>query len=293
MQDVVEKQPDGEKFINLSNDAMFKTIIANPEDTRYINKLLRDILGYEVEVIEYLQNELPINTKDERRKRVDVVVKSKEEEVIIIEVNANYEASKLRNSFYLSSAIVRNLKINEEYKDFAKCTMLINLNINQGNEIPIKREYYYRSDDADIYTNKQKIINVNVDKCKREWYKKNIKGEKENIYITLLNTDKKEIEELSKKDKIIKEIGEKVIKMNENGMFLDELTEEQERWLIQAGIDESKEIAREEGKKEGEAKGKKEGIKEIIKKLLKYMEVKEINKITDVSIEEIEKIKKN
>ena len=296
----MKEQHRNKRFINLSNDAMFKTIIANQKDKRYINKLLTDILGYEVEVIEYLQNELPINTKDERRKRVDVVVKSKEEEIIIIEVNTNYEASKIRNSFYLSSAIVRNLKINEEYKDFAKCIMLINLNFNQGNEIPIKREYYYRSYDADIYTNKQKIINVNVDKCKREWYEKNIKGEKENIYITLLNTDKKEIEELSKKDKIIKEIGEKLIKMNENGMFLDELTEEQERWLIQAGIDESKEIARKEGEALGIKQGIKKGIKEgetkginkIIKKLLKYMEVKEINKITNVSIEEIEKIKR-
>lgn len=174
----MRKQLRNKKFINLSNDAMFKTIIANPKDTRYMNKLLTDILGYEVEVVEYLQNELPINTKDERRKRVDVLVKSKEEEVILIEVNTNYEASKIRNSFYLSSAIVRNLKINEEYGSFAKCTMLINLNFNQGKRIPIKREYYYKCDDDDIYTYQQKIININVDRCKREWYEKNVKGEK-------------------------------------------------------------------------------------------------------------------
>ena len=113
-----------------------------------------------------------------------------------------------------------------------------------------------------------------------------------------MDASKEELEELSKNDEIIEEVKEKVFRYNEDGTITRMISIEEENKLMQEARER---IAREKGERKGISIGKKEGIKEgeargihkIIKNLLKYMEVEEIHRITNVSIEEIEEIKKS
>ncbi len=72
----------------LKYDKIFKSIIVNRYDTRYMNKLLSDILERKVEVKEYLDLELKVKNKNERAKRLDVILKTKDDDIIIMELNS-------------------------------------------------------------------------------------------------------------------------------------------------------------------------------------------------------------
>lgn len=284
--------PEKETFYNLKYDAVFKKVVGNPKDTRFINKILSNILGKKIEVIEFIRTELPKEYKNQKNNILDLLVKTKDNKIIDVEVNSNYDQIiRERNLIYYCT--IYGMYTRNEYMVSEK--ILIDLVYNGGKNIPKKDiGYIIYKKTGKLFSRKFKVITVNVRKYKEEWKRKESK--RDDKYIVALDASKEELEELSKKDEIIKEVKEKVFRYNEDGTITRMISIEEENKLMQEARER---IAREKGERRGISIGKKEGIKEgeargihkIIKNLLKYMEVEEIHRITNVSIEEIEKIK--
>ena len=129
---------------------------------------------------------------------MDVVVETKNGDIIDIELNNTFNKNIInRNCVYfmnLGSSYALS-KDNKEIKNIYQ----INLNFNKSNKL--KEKY-----DNSVYTNNFSIININIPMYKKKYYEKNLKREKEHIYLTMLGCNDKELDKLSKKDKLVREV---------------------------------------------------------------------------------------
>ena len=270
-----------QEYYGLNYDRVFKSVIANPEDKRIMNKILSDILEEEVEVVEYLPTELPINKKEEKINILDILVKTKNNTLINVEINTRFDnIIKERNLVYYASLYSQRLKRGSYYYPEIK-VIHIDLNYGRKNKEELKEEYYLETKEGKKYSDNFKIITINIAGYKQKWYDENIKGKKEHIYIVMLDANKEELEELSKQDELIREVKEKMYILNEDGSYTRTISREEDMKIIA---------------KDRERYAKEEGIKEekenIAKSLLKKgMAIKEIAEITELSENEIEKIK--
>ena len=80
------------KFYTAKYDRVFKTILCDEDDKSLLQEFLSRLLKRKVEVIQFLRNELPVQTVLERTKTVDVLVKA-DQEYIHIELNSNMSAT--------------------------------------------------------------------------------------------------------------------------------------------------------------------------------------------------------
>ncbi len=71
----------------LGNPKTFKKVVVDPKDTRYMNHLLSDILGYKVKVVKYLDLNSNIN---EVNNLIKIVVKNEQGKTKLIILSLNY-----------------------------------------------------------------------------------------------------------------------------------------------------------------------------------------------------------
>ena len=194
-----------EKFYNLKNYGVFKKVVCNEEDTKFISKVLSNILGSKVEVIEFLKNEIP------RYKKSNILVKTKDNKIIDIELNSIFNQTiRDRNLIYYCNVY----ELYSLYEDEMNDIIMINLVYNNENDLPKKDICYIMSEETgEIYSERFRIYVVNIKKYKEEW--KRNENERNDKYIVALDANKEELEELSKKDKIIKEVKENLFEFNE------------------------------------------------------------------------------
>ena len=279
---------DEKVFCGLKYDCIFKAIVLNSEDYRLLDNILSDILEEKVKVENVESPELPVAHKNCKIYVLDVLVKTENEEYISVEINTKFDLIiKERNLKYYAYCYSGIPKRGNKYSKDNK-VIQINLNFN-GSGKKLKEEYLIKEKDTgEIYSNNFRIINVNVEKYKREWYDKNIKGNKNHIYMTILSADREELKELSKHDKLVKEVSDKMFIMNED-WTLTRLSLEEENKILES---QWKELAREEGLKEGRKEGIKQKANDIAKNLLlKDFSLKGIAEITGLTEKEILKIK--
>ncbi len=276
------------KFYNLKYDKIFKSIVANPNDTRFLDKMLSDILDEDVKVIEFIPTNLNVRSKRERVKVTDLIVKTNDNKKILIELNLNFDNTvKIRNLSYFAAYYSQYIESGEEYVEEEMEIIQINLNYNKSKKELFKKTYYLTSmEDGEIYTKSFKIINVNVASCKEKWYSECIKGDISHIYLVMLDASKEEIKELSKKDKIVKEYGEKMYIINKDGTVTRTISDEEDQEKIlrtRIHLAENK----------GLAKGIINGKKEIALKMLEDgLSLEMIQKYTSLNKKEIEKLQK-
>ena len=268
-------------------DAIFKTIVANEQDTRLLDYILSDILEEKVHVIKFIPTELKIRRKSERVKVTDLIVKTNNGKHILVELNSNFSSStKLRNLSYYTSYYSQIIEKGYDYNEELD-TVLINLNKDSKDKLD-KRNYLITCvEDKSIYTNTFRIINVNLVKYKELWYDECIKGNKEHIHVVMLNAKMDEIEELGKRDKVVKEFEERMLTLTKDGVVINHLSyEEDQEKLRRSEISEARD--------EGITKGIAERNNEIAINLLKMnMDIKDIEKATGLTKKVIEKLKKN
>ncbi len=133
-----------------------------------------------------------------------MIVKTSNGKHILVELNSNFSSStKLRNLSYYTSYYSQIIEKGYEYYEELD-TVLINLNKNSKDSLA-KRNYLITCvEDKSIYTNTFRIININLVKYKELWYDECIKGNKEHIHLVMLNANMDEIEELGKRDKVVR-----------------------------------------------------------------------------------------
>ena len=112
---------------------------------------------------------------------------------------------------------------------------------------------------------------------------------KKNIYLIMLNLDKKELEAMpkDKRDKIVDKYITNVTIVNDNPEFQKYMSEEEDKRKIQNSL-----IS--EAKNEGISQGISEEKNNVAKNLLSMnMPIEDISKATGLSLEEIKNISKN
>jgi len=108
----------------------------------------------------------------------------------------------------------------------------------------------------------------------------------------MLDLEEREIEKISKKDRMVENFMEELKKVNNNPEFQAYMTyEEDQEKIFNSRIKASEKKGLEQGLKKGIEQGKKENSTEIAKNMKnKNIDIQTISACTGLSIEEIEKI---
>ena len=134
---------------------------------------------------------------------------------------------------------------------------------------------------------------------KKIWYSKDEKKIKENELLVMLDLNEGELKKMPKSDKISEKYVESVTILNNDPFFQEYMShEEDQRKMQNSLIREAEDTGYEKGIKLGEEKGLKLGeekgkIKMVENMLNEKIDINTISKISNLSIEKINKIKKN
>ena len=285
---------DGYK-IPIVSDSMFKTMINNESRMEYICYLISALFDEDYnEVLNnttFIKTELDKVKKEESKKTVDLLCKIKGK-IINVEVNNNTSKSSLnRNLAYMFSLYHGDMKEGSKYR----FNSIIQININNfrfSGKKDVLEECYITNirklpkniNDFDIYSNKIRIINIYLPNINKKEYNKLKLYEK--LLLIFNENDEELLNDLSEGDEImekyVKESKEASEKDEVIGMYNEEIHKEK---LRLAEIDEFRELGHEEGVRE-------KAIETAKKMLQDNLDLKIISKYTDLSIKEVEKLKK-
>ena len=258
-------------FFTARNDKVFKTILGSEDNKELLKLFLEKIIKEEIKELTFLKNELNINYPKERRKTVDLLVKT-EKEFIYIELNNGYsDYLHMRNFCYFTNIYSKKTKVGEKYNLKDK---FMHIDFTYGK----KDKRLYR---IEFINGSNEIVEYNMDKIMELWYTKSEKIE-EYKHLIMLDLDKENLEKLSEGDELVEEYKKEIEELNENETYTSWLTpEEDERFILNT----ERSIGYEEGEK---AKSL-----QVAKKMLdKGLSIEDIMDITNLTKNEIEKIKK-
>lgn len=188
MEKILDKKvnlKEGE-IIPVFYDSAFKIMYANEEHLEILTVLLSKVLNIDFKVLEGNVSLLPLKstnkTVDEKKCEKDIMVsvKANKDYNIILEINIRvkkYQNIIDRNIYYMYQEGGHKLKEGMDYDDIPY-TLLINFNnffINQKRKRVIE-EFYYRDDCGYRLTEKDRILNINIEECYRLWYNNEYQG---------------------------------------------------------------------------------------------------------------------
>ena len=288
-----------EKFIPLTRDFMFKRIFTN--NPEILKKFLISVLKLDINpnlaTITILNNELTKAREKEYHKTVDIYARINNNLRIDIEVNSEkFNTVKVRNTFYLNKITVDTTDVGVNYKDFSKIYFYqLNLNIQKSDK-DLEEEYEILS----TKTHKRlldnyKIVCKSLDYYNELYYNQDNKLSEDIIWLSLLNANS--LDEL-------KEIASLVMNDKEKEKFVSDCEDacKDVKWLSEWKSDFWADVVRhnvlEDAKNEGLKEGFEHGIEqnkiEMVKGMIKEkIPLKTIEKIANVSLEEIKKIEES
>ena len=272
-----------QKFYTCKYDRAFKEVFMKEENKDILEKVLETILKVKIEKIKYLNLERNVGNIKVKRKHLDLYLQT---DIGKIQVEVNTENPKYinsRNMAYISDIYSHHTLVGQEY-DEKTLIIQINFSYKVKNEEAI-RKYMMQDEKGNKYVKNLIIYEINMEKYKEFWYDKDERKIEESKYLLMLDLGLKELENLSKKDKVVSKYMEEIEKVNESPEFREYMSAEEDNRKIENSI-------RTEGIKEGIKEGKIEEKKEIAKELLKnQVDIKIIAKSTNLTEEEIMNLK--
>ncbi len=268
------KDSDGNVFISLTDDLLFKEIFGSNKNKRYLEALLESYFNFKDG---YLKNKLTISQefildKDrylDKSSRTDLLVYF-DDMIVNIEMYKvfNEEAYK-KSNYYIMRIQTNQIKIGDSYNIYNKITQInflgkddININENIISNVTLST---LPAEQSFIHLDKPEMYLYNQGK---RFYK----------FIKLFNAKSyKERERIAKGDELLMDFNKEVFDFCQEG---------EEKYLNDVYWNER--IQRCEGRKEGLAEGKQQGIISVAKTMLKETDDLEfISRVTSLSIEEI------
>lgn len=273
-------------------DRLFKTIMI--EEKEVLEKIIETVMNKPVEIIEFINQDIPIHKKDEKGKTVDLLLKC-DNEYYDVEVNSSTSfATRLRNLNYFFSFISQRTVKGEEY-DLKKKFIQINISFAMHEHFSTKtydiiEEYQFRTSTGKSYYENIRIIEINMDKLMDSWYDKDKLFKEKYKYLIMLDINEREkLKEFCRGDKCMEKYEKKVTELNSNEAFIWPYTREQEMEMIKnTEITMAKEEGMERGTKIGAEQEKINTAKNL---LSKGMDIKFIHEITGLSKKQIEELK--
>ena len=277
-------------FYTCKNDRAFKKVFFNPNNSDLLKVLLEFILKRKIDKLEVKKTELLRNIKD---KRIDAIVHTGNKK-IEIEINSQYEKYlNPRNMAYICNTYQSHTLVGKEYNQQTDIIQ-VNLTWGLGKNNEEMKIYKIMNEKGELYVKNFIIYEINMDYYDKIWYSKNKEEIKKNQYMIMLDLDKKELENMPK-DKIVDKYITNVTIVNDDPEFQKYMSEEEDKKKIQNSLLSE---AKEEGIEQGYTSGINDGISKekvsIAKNMLnKNMSMEDISDITGLSIEEINKLRKN
>ena len=282
----------------LCYDIVIKAIFT--DEVNILAKMISDISGIPYSALKdnttLITNEIPINSKDEKAKRCDFVIKVTNGNIISLEVNSSYyEGMNSKNLSYLFGEYIAMFKTGEKYNE-NMYALQVNLNCFKNRKAKDLAKYVLQEvDDHDIYTNTLAIFNLNVEKCNGKYYTLVKQGKYIPNYIRwaalIYCRDFSKIPEIAKgilTKEEVERVMDKIYKLQNDDLFITELEARRiSEWEEKSKIAH----ALNTGKEEGRHEGIKENTIDMIKNMFaNNLEINVISKITNKSIDEINKI---
>ena len=283
-----------EKFYTCRSDRAFKEVFMREDSKDILSKVLESVLKVKIEYIKFLNLERNVDNINVRRKYFDMFLDTNIGK-IQVEVNADYDISKkIRNTAYICDTYSHLTLKGEKYTDDI---LVIQINLSYEN---VKDKYInkimIRDDDNDSYIKNFIIYDINMAKCKKLWYTKD-KSFNEYKYIMMLDLEEEELEDLSKKDKVVSKYMKTLEEVNKDPEFREYMSaEEDARKMENSHLDEARNEGLVKGRSEGRIQGLTEGRNErnieIAKNMLsENMDINLIMKLTNLSEEEINSLR--
>ena len=248
---------DNEVFYALA-DRMFKSSIFKDEKLGrwFIEKLMQDYKsGFLIKDYVKENVELPISNKNDKEKRIDILLYVNNKYLINIEANSNGKReTNIKNFTYLANIYSQLVKRGKEYVNKYH---LVSIDITSGldSDDDVEISYYHiQNEKGKKYIQNFVKVVYNLDKIMESWYTRDEEGIKKYFYIMMLQMEDSELEELekyvSKEDRDYLEIfRERMAFINMNIKFYAPWTEEEEREIDMnlakaAGLEEGSETAK-------------------------------------------------
>ena len=245
-------------FYAFNIDKMFKAIFG--ADDEKSKKLLKELLGECLDIkidkiIGFIPVELSARNKNERSKRLDLIVEVKGKK-INIELNSSFnDVTRIRNLNYYFAFCSQHIIKSESY-DIDSEFIHISLNYRASKKDPLIAQYtLYDEKNKKELDERFKYYEINVEKFAKFWYDKDMKNVRKKPLLTMIGI--KEEDELDKYSKemdlsSIKESVDKLKTLNSDKKFVYDISPEEEETLEKNTLQK---IAHKEGKAEGIEEG--------------------------------------
>ena len=276
-----------ETFYTCRNDRAFKEVFLNPNNSDLLKALLEFILKIKIDELEIKKTELLSGNVNIKDKRVDAIVHTGNKK-IEIEINSqNKDYLHTRSTAYICNIYQSNANVGDTYNENTDIIQ-VNLTWGLGRNNDEMKIYKIMNEKGELYVKNFIIYEINMDYYDKIWYSKNEEEIKKNLYMIMLDLDKKELENMPK-DKIVDKYITNVTIVNDDPEFQKYMSEEEDKKKIQNSLLSE---ARENGINDGISKGVSQEKVNIAKNLLSMnMSLEDISKATGLSVEEINKLK--
>ena len=290
------------KFYTCKYDRAFKEVMLSKKNEELLKWFLEDILKVKIKEIEVQTIEMNNGNIHVRRKYADVMLKTNAGK-IEIEINAcSAPYVHPRNMAYISNIYSNHILVGEDYSEEVP---IIQINFSYGLKDKEKIRTYKMRDESGLeYVKNFTIYEINMEYYKEIWDNKNEKEIEENKYYIMLDLEEKEIEKISKKDRMVEKYMEEIKRVNCDPEFQLYMTyEEDQRKIFNSRMKESEQIGLERGMKKGIQEGMQKGLAEGLEKGIEQEKVRNaknfkelgtpidvIAKATGLSTIEIEKL---
>ena len=276
-----------ETFYTCKNDRAFKEVFLNPNNGDLLKALLEFILKIKIDELEIKKTELLSGNVNIKDKRVDAIVHTGNKK-IEIEINSqNKDYLYTRSTAYICNIYQSNANVGDTYNENTDIIQ-VNLTWGLGRNNDEMKIYKIMNEKGELYVKNFIIYEINMDYYDKIWYSKNEDEIKKNLYMIMLDLDKKELENMPK-DKIVDKYITNVTIVNNDPEFQKYMSEEEDKRKIQNSLLSE---AKEEGISQGYTSGIYDGIKQTAKNLLSMnMPLEDISKATGLTVEEIKSLK--
>ncbi len=283
-----EKQP---KFISLMKDLTFKAlwILGNDTTKEYLNRIIKNIVGYDVSDFYLGMNELGINNYKSVANKVDILLCSKDNLTKInIELNSEYKSLIInKNDSYiykLAGEFYADKKDNKKYKDNINVEQ-INLNgfYNHDKKEIAEMHYTMRDIKYNFVRSGIKIHDIYIPEIRNMCYDNDNEFYKDLAMFMCKSYE--EMEELANGNKERKFVMSELKRLGSEKEFVDLYDHDEFEAIIRADIEESN---LKKGFEQGHAVGLNEGIEIGEKNAIYALAKKKID--AGMSKEEVAKI---
>ena len=221
-----------EVFYTCKYDRSFKEIMLKETNRDILFKLLEQTLNVKINNVIEENIELNQGNVHIRRKNLDILL-STDIGIIGIEMNASpKDYLHTRNyAFHCDNYSHYTLK----GKEYNEEEIIIQINFKYGlkqqedyEKIKILEKYYTQNEEGRKYVKNSVIYEWNMDKIMELWYSNDEEKIEKYKYLIMLDLDNEELKKISKKDRMVTKYMEEINKLNEDPMFREYMTKEQD-----------------------------------------------------------------